>query len=78
MPKNGSIYCSKDCADHQSITPSSQVIFILTHTELYQFFQQFQAAQQPLSQYVRHSVNFDQFEENSLNKEVSFTRYVFL
>merc|ERR1711935_151195 len=55
MPKNGAIFCSKDCADALNVTSSSQ--------------QQFQAAQQPLSQYVRHSVNFDQFEENSLSKE---------
>ena len=94
MPKNGAIFCSKDCADQLNVTSNSQVIFLFEFIEVASeqkcltFVKvirsdkkltriiKFQAAQQPLSQYVRHSVNFDQFEENSLSKEVSFNRYV--
>jgi len=58
MPKNGVIYCSKSCADHHNVK------FAVQH---------FQEAQEPISQYARHSVNFESYQDDEEEKRIPFS-----
>ena len=75
MPKNGVIYCSKSCADHHNVKFAVQVgvNFLNSHKILMKNFQHFQEAQEPISQYARHSVNFESYQDDEEEKRVPFS-----